>query len=301
MFRYDVLIDELAAQQQGVVARWQLLERGVSASGIDRRISAGRLRTVHRGVYAVGPVLGALGVEMAAILACGHARAAVSHTSAAVCLQLLAGRGPVMPVHVLVQGRNRPVRRGIRPHRVRVLDSRETTECDGVPVTSVARTLLDVAALLPRREVERVLATADRQGVLRESELVKLLKRHGGHRGAGVLRSLLHGGRRAALTRSEAELRVLELLRRSRLPEPLLNVRLHGFEVDFYWAAQRVVMEIDGYAFHASRTAFQRDRSRDRSLTAAGLTVLRFTWEDIIARQEAMIVEVTRALYRSAA
>jgi very-short-patch-repair endonuclease len=299
MLKVDVLIMELASVQHGIVSRRQLLRAGASAGGMARRINAGLLEPMHAGVYRVRGVKGRLGYEMAAVLACGGAGVAMSHAWAAGVLSLLPQPAPPLPVSVLVEGRA-PVRRGVQVHRVPALLPEDVALVDGVPVTTIARVLLDLARVQGAAEVERLAARALREDLVTDRELEAAIRRHPQHRGARLLQSVVTGEAPPVFTRSKAEQRLLELLRRSGLPLPAMNVRVHGYEVDCYWRAQRLVVEVDGRQYHSSRQAFEMDRRRDRTLAVAGLLVLRVTWQDLHRRPEQLLVEITRALHRAA-
>ena len=284
----------LAARQHGVVTRTQLVGLGLSADVIDRRLSTGRLRSLHRGVYMVGPMFPAHATEMAAVLACGPG-AVLSHRSAASLWQLLPY--PARPTLVDVtapEADRRP--RGIRVHRVRSLGKGETARVKRIPVTTPARTLLDLAADAAPRELEQAVAQAESRNLTNRRKLFSLLARYRGRGGTRALRALLERAARPALTRSEAEERFLALVRSARLPAPDVNVLLGRHEVDFLWREEGLVVEVDGFAFHSSRASFEADRRRDAELAAQGLRVIRVTWRQIADQPEATLVSVAQAL-----
>jgi very-short-patch-repair endonuclease len=291
----DDIILEIAARQHGIVARWHLLRAGVPAHTIDGRVKRGRLQRLHRCVYRVSALAGARQREVAAVLACGEHAAASHRTAAAVVGIALAGDELAVSV---ARGCPEP-RPGVRIHRVR-LPAEERTVSDGVPVTVPARTLLDVSAVSTSRELEQAVAQALRLELVSERELVRILGRYPHRPGAPQLRALLARDAAPAFTRSEAEARFLTLVRRAELPPPATNVRVCGYEVDFYWRVGNLVVEIDGLAYHSSRAAIARDRRRDASLLAAGHRVMRVTWADIVERPEATAVRVGQALLRGA-
>ena len=294
----DVIV-ALAAQQHGVVTRAQLLDLGLSAEAIDGRLRRGRLRRVHRGVYLLGDLAGGLrpplARPMAAVLACGPG-AAVSHESAAALWGLLPSPGDEEPVDVIVLCRDRGRRPGIRPHRVSRLHERDTARREGVPVTAPPRTLLDLATRLPARTVERAVADAERRGLVTRSELGARLDLCGPRPGVPLLRALIGGRKELPWTRSSAEERFLALVRSGGLPAPRVNARTGGYEVDFLWARERVVVEVDGFAHHASRRSFESDRRRDAELAARGLVVVRVTWRQIADEPHALLVRLARIL-----
>jgi very-short-patch-repair endonuclease len=293
----DAVIAPIAARQRGLVTRAQMLEGGVSAAAIDARLKAGTLRAVYRGVYLVGPVVPADMAELAAVLACGPT-AVLSHRSAAVRWGLLPGPTRDVPVDVAVR-RGRGCRvTGIRSHRLPALRPDEVTEHDGMPVTTPSRTILDVAHELGRRDLERVVAGAERLELLDRAELRRLIAVHPRRPGVAALRSLLTDRAPAALTRSEAEERFLGLVRRAQLPTPETNVPIGIYRVDVLWRRERVVVEVDGFAFHRSRGRFEGDRRRDARLLADGYRVVRVTWEQMEHEPEAMLVRLGRILAR---
>jgi very-short-patch-repair endonuclease len=302
--RADRVIAEIAAGQHGLITRAQLQDAGQDAGVLNRRLQSGYLCRLHRGVYQVGPVAMPLARVMAAVLACSGGRGAAragavaSHHSAAALWQLPPGATLVEPVDVLVPGLARGRYVGVRAHRAGRLCADETTRLEGIPVTTPARTLLDLAAGTALRDLERLVAHAEREGLAGQGVLASLLARHPLHHGAAALRRVLalHGG--PQFTRSEAEARLLALFRRGGLPAPALNVRVAGYEVDFLWRAERLVVEVDGFAYHSSAHAFERDRRRDAALTAAGIRVVRFTWRQVADEPESVLVTVARTLWR---
>jgi very-short-patch-repair endonuclease len=263
----------LAERQHGVVTRAQLAEIGLTDPSVGRRVENGSLWRVHKGLYAVGrPSLTREGRFMAAVLSCGPA-AALSHFAAAVVWGLIRERGPRIDVTVPRGGQRR--RRGaVIIHRSALPDT-DVTLNDGIRVTTPARTLIDLADVLPRRRLERAF---DEAAYLR-LDLAPVSPRPG-RRGAGVLAQVIAmhapGSTR---TRSELEELMLGLCDRFRLPTPEVNVTIHDYEVDFLWRDSRLIVEVDGWAAHGTRGAFERDRRRDADLLAAGWRVLRISWE----------------------
>jgi very-short-patch-repair endonuclease len=286
-----------ASQQHGVVSRGQLTDSGVSVHMVDNLLKASRLRPVHRGVYQVGPIAGPRAREMAALLACAGT-AAVSHWSAAALWLLLSAASREAAVHVILPGRRRPVRSGITVHSAPMLARDEVTQIEGIAVTTVARTLLDLAAVAAPRELERAMAQAEREHRVDSDELLELIRRYPRHRGSGRLRAMIQQGGAPALTRSEAEDRLLALIRKAQLRPPEANVRVEGYEVDLFWRAERLVVEVDGFAFHASQGSFESDRRRDATLAARGVQVVRVTWRQITGEPEALLVRLALTLAR---
>jgi very-short-patch-repair endonuclease len=168
----------------------------------------------------------------------------------------------------------------------------EVTRKDGIPVTTPARTLLDLAAGLPERELHRALDQAEIQALTDYPSLDALARARIGHRGAGELRrALTRHDAGATLTRSELEERFLELCNAHHIPRPQVNVYAAGLQVDFLFAAARLVVETDGFRYHRTRAAFERDRERDQELAVAGYRVLRFTYRQIV--EDAAVVAKT--------
>jgi very-short-patch-repair endonuclease len=276
----DHEIGELAGRQHGVIARRQLLALGVSRTGIGGRCRRGSLHPLHRGVYAVGHrKLSVLARWMAAVLACGP-EAVLSHRSAGQLWGLLPRTGSIPET-------TRPTafraRAGIRIHQS-ALPADEVEKVDGIPATSVSRTLLDLAGTLDRRPLERAMAEAEARGLTSALSLPELLERYPRRPGTPALRPLLAEGE-SGVTRSELEERFLALIARHRLPRPLLNVDLavrgRFFEVDCLWRRARLVVELDGHAVHGTRKAFAADRERDRLLLGDGWGVVRLTWGQV--------------------
>jgi hypothetical protein len=280
----DVEIAALADRQHGVVPLAQLVALGLGPSAVRERVRAGRLHRIHRGVYSVGySSLTAEGRWMAAVLACGEG-AVLSHRSAAILWGLREGGGP--RVEVTSRRRVGRTRAGILVHWRAGLDASDLTARDGIPCTSVARTLLDLAEALAPDGVERACARAEVLRLFDRRALDELLARSVGRRGTRRLREVL--GRldpRSALTRSEIERLFLGLCRDFGLRTPLVNdwVELDGsgFQPDFLWPDERLIVETDGGAVHQTRRAFEDDRRRDQLLAVAGYRTLRFTWRQV--------------------
>jgi very-short-patch-repair endonuclease len=275
-------VAELAQRQWGVVSRAQVSELGASVAGIGSWVRRGRLHVVHRGVYAVGHArLGREGRWLAAVLACGPG-AVLSHRSAAAHWGLLHTEQARIDVTAPRSRRGAPP---LRLHWSRCLDARDTTNHEGVPTTSVSRTLLDLAATTRPDRLERALAQAQRLQLYDHTAILDVIQRANGHRGTALLaRATAHEPK---LTRSEAEARFLQLVRETRLSEPLTNFILAApdhprLEVDFYWPTHHLIAEIDGWQTHRTRAAFRSDRRRDAALIAIGCRVLRFSYDDIV-------------------
>ena len=315
------LVDRIAGRQHGILTLDQLREAGLTRQMVRHRVRKGRLTRLHRGVYRVGPPLSERADEMAAVLACGP-RAVLSHRSAAALWELFPspgrGRSPAsMPVEVSVFRSDRGVAApGILAHRVTTLGPEDQTTRQGIPVTTPTRTLLDLASLAARRpgsanrdplppvacrDVERAVATAEREGLASLASLRAHLAASPRWPGSVLLREILDRDGGPAFTRSEAERRILEMVRSAHLPPPRTNVRVGRYEVDVLWKTVGLAIEVDGYAFHASRDRFEGDRIRDAELAAQGILVIRVTWRQIRDEPMAVLGRVARALGRAEA
>jgi predicted transcriptional regulator of viral defense system len=261
----DGLLGELADRQYGVVSHPQLRQLGLGRGAIQHRLDLKRLYVVHRGVYAVGRLrLTRSGVWMAAVLACGPG-AVLSHRSAAALWGVR--RGDPSRTEVTAPGRVGR-RKGIRAHRVSLRPD-EITEVDGIPITTAARTLLDLAAVVDRHEVQRAMEQAEALRLADHTPLTALVARYPGRRGTAVLKEILRAERRVAgITRSELEDRFLRFLADRELPAPRTNVWLQigedWVEGDCVWSDHRVVVE-----------------QRDRPLKVAGWEPIRVTSWDL--------------------
>jgi very-short-patch-repair endonuclease len=268
----DGAIAAIAGRQHGVVTIAQLRAAGLSGAAVTRRIKAGRLHRIHRGVYAVGhPGLSREGQYMAAVLACGDG-AVLSHGSAAALWELL--RPEDEPVHVSLpspSGRRR--RSGIVVHRTTFAPSELTRRAE-IPVTTPSRTILD----LRRTHEPYLVRRATRQAQLARYKLDPRI--------------------RADRTRSDLERDFHAFVRRHRLPPAEINVRLGRHTVDFLWRSRRLVVETDSYEYHQGSVAFEDDHSRDLALRRLGFTVFRYTGRQLEAEPESVADDVRGYLSR---
>ncbi|MEK9508957.1 type IV toxin-antitoxin system AbiEi family antitoxin domain-containing protein [Gemmatimonadota bacterium Y43] len=290
----DARIAHIARRQHGVVSRRQALEAGLGSTTVHRRVEAGRWVRLQHGVYRVGIVPAPLEWAAAVCLAVG-ADAVISHTSAAYLRGWMSGEPPEPP-HITVPGRRPRARVGLRLHGVPSLATSEKDRASGFPVTGAERTLLDIASMLATRDLERVVAHALKNDELSVAQLDHLRARCRGRPGCGKLRAVIDQSGGARFTRSEAEARFLELIRSAELPIPRTNARLGPFELDAIWTRERVVVEVDGYAFHRSRDRFESDRRKDAWLMARGYRVIRVTWRQLTEHPTRTAVQVGRAL-----
>jgi hypothetical protein len=289
----DRRVSELAARQYGVVTLGQLLGLGLGEHGIYERVRTRRLLRLHRGIYAVGhEQLRGDGYRLAAVMACGPG-AVLSHASAAALWSIRASAATVIDVTVPSRA-GRLSRSGIRIHRSGRLGVQDVTTKDAIPVTTVARTLLDLADVLPKQALKRAIDESEYLRLFDLTSLVAVVNANTGRRGATLLKAAAEPPH---LTRSELEKRLLALCSRHKIPEPLTNLTLCGYEVDAFWPHANLVVELDGYAAHGTRRAFQSDRKRDRSLVRAGFRPIRLTPLDM--RRERLLAEELRELLRS--
>jgi Protein of unknown function (DUF559) len=294
----DLVLAELAGRQHGIVARWQLLAAGVGRRAIDERMGR-RLHPIHRGVYAVGYQTRLIESRWMAAVLVGGPGAILSHRSAAQLWRLVARSSHLPEVTRPRHFRARPC---ICGHRSEVPDD-ERTLVEGIPVTTVPRTVLDLAAVAPRRQVERALNEVEVQGLTDRLSIPDLLARYPGRRGSAVLRALLDDDESArGITRSALEERFVALIDSYGLPRPRLNADLsvggRFFSPDCLWMDERLIVELDGRAVHATRRAFEADRERDRLMLAEGWRVMRVTWRQLCDQESAVAADLRRALAR---
>ncbi len=290
-------VAELAGRQYGVVEREQLRRLGASADVIDGWIARGRLVALHRGVYAVGHrVLTVEGRWMAAVLAGGD-RAALSHASAGDHWALTGLRRPLAHVTVARRRRARP---GIVVHQS-VISEDEVTVHEGIRVTTVARTLLDLAACVSPPRLRQAIAMAEARRLADSPSLIDLFERYPGRRGRSSLRAALDEAS-IGIARSELEARFLEFLELRAVAPPRVNapVEVGGrtLIVDCLWPAARLVVELDSRRHHADWEAAEADRARDAALLAAGLRTLRVTWRRLHSEPDRLAAELRLALSR---
>jgi very-short-patch-repair endonuclease len=285
----------LAELQHGVVGQRQLEALGFTRRAIERRLDSWRLRMVHGGVYAVGhSKLSRHGRWMAAVLAYGN-DALLSHRSAAALWGFARPRAHAIDVTATVGRQGVLRRKGIWIHRCR-LHPEDRTARDGIPVTTVARTLFDLAEVVDFRRLEWTWEEADRLGLLELRAVERVCERGYGRRALRPIRRLLAEARAPAAVRSPLEEVFAAFCREHRLPPPATNVLVLGHEVDVLWPAQRLIVELDGFAYHRHRAAFERDRARDATLQAAGYRVIRLTHRRLNDDAESVAHEIRTCL-----
>lgn len=283
----DRVIAELADRQHGVVATWQLIALGMTQDDIDYRARIGRLHRIHRRVYAVGyRTLTPKGHRMAAVLACGP-DATLSYRSAAAHW----GIGRASWKFDVTTPRATRNRKKIRAHRS-VLHPEDVTVHDGIPITSVARTIVDLAAQLKPDQLTYLVEEADRHERADLRALERVMARRPHAPGIRRLQEVLKAYRGPADTRSKLERNFRALVTKAGLPEPQYNVVLAGLTVDVYWPQWKLVVELDGEPYHANPRAFETDRIRDATLQKLGLRVLRVTGERLDDAPKAVLEDI---------
>lgn len=283
----DRLVAALAEQQHGVVAVWQLLELGLGRGAIAYRVSIGRLHRVHHGVFAVGHrKLTREGHRMAAVLAYGP-EAVLSHRTAAAHW----GIGSASYRYDVTTPTGRRSRKTIRAHSAKLLEQERTVH-NGVPITTVERTILDLAATLTKDQIAYLIEEADRKRVLDINALDRAIACRPRAAGVGRLKAVLNTYRGPADTRSKLERQFRALIARAKLPEPQFNVVLAGITVDVYWPEWRLVVELDSDPYHNNPRAFENDRIRDATLQKHDLRVLRVTGERLDSAPDDVLADV---------
>lgn len=292
----DQRIAEIAACQRGRIATRQLTAAGVGSNAVTHRVRSGRLFRVHRGVLVVGhPGEVPLGRETAALLAVGG-DAALTGLSAAIVWNMIDDEVADGPIHITSSLDRRPADIGIKVHRSLLVQPGDVRIHRGLPVLSPARSLLDLAEQTSMRRTELAVDRGLVARVLTRADLWDVIERAPTRHGAKVLRQLIDDTTPTTITRSEAEEGVLDLIRAADLPAPRVNARVHGYEVDFYWPAHHLVLEVDGYRYHHTHRAFEHDRRKDASLQAAGITTMRTTWRQAQGEPYAVIARLALAL-----
>ena len=293
--RPDERVARLAADQFGVLDLDELRACGLDKRAVSRRVAAGRLHPLYRRVYAVGhPNVPIRGRFLAAVKACGPG-AVLSHFAAAVLWGLLKwdGRHP----DVLIPGDKARRHRGIRTPRAGRLDDVDVRRRYGIPVTSPARTLVDLAATMPPKALRRATREALAQGLVTIPQLTEAARRLGPCRGSSKLTAILAQGH--VPTRSELEDAVLDLITAGGFEPPLVNAPLYvqGRKIvpDFRWPEQRLVVEADGAKWHDNPLAKQDDAARQALLEASGERVVRVTWDQAVAKPRQTLTRLREA------
>ena len=293
----DRRLAEVAARQHGVVSLPHLLDLGLSRQAVARRASAGRLHRVHRGVYTVGHRrVTREGNWLAAVLTYGPG-ALLSHRSALALHGARPDNRSLTDITVpLASARSRT---NIRAHGSRALEANDRTTVDGIPCTSLPRSVLDSAPALGLKGTKRAVEQAEILRVFDLRDFGELLARAAGHRGTPVLAAVLSALHEPDCTENDYEAAVLSLVRSAHLTEPICQAPMvlggEPVRIDFLWPVERVALEADSYEFHGTRQAFERDRRRDQLLRLAGYEPVRITWRQL-SRHPEQVEELLRRL-----
>jgi very-short-patch-repair endonuclease len=264
----------LATSQHEVITRRQLLELGFTRHAVNHKLETGRLHPIFEGVYAVGrPSVTSHGHWMAAVLACGPL-AVLSHMSAAALWRIWPNTR--REIEISVPGHVDRRRPGIIVHRRSLLGRTDLTRHDGIPVTSPACTLVDIAPMLSRIELDGAVSAADKLGLVDPETLREAIDSMPRRAGMPKLRDALDR-HTYVMTDTELERRFLPIARRAGLPLPKTQVYVNGYRVDFFWPGLGLVVETDGLRYHRTPAQQSEDRRRDQAHMAAGLVPLRFT------------------------
>ena len=283
-------LTRIADAQHGVVTRAQLLGAGVSAAGIQRRVRKGGLLPEHPGVYRVGHRAPSLEARyLAAVCSCGDG-ALLSGRAAAHLLGLIKGAPPHPEVTTPTERRIL----GVRTRRSRRRYPGDATTWHGIPVTTVARTLVDLAAVVTADELARACHEAQVLHRTTPAQVEAVLGRAPNRPGAGKLRRVLHG--EGHVTLSKLERRFLDVLREAGLVLPQTNRLAGGRRVDCRWPEQRLTVELDSYRYHHSRHAWEQDRRREREAHARGDDFRRYTYGDVFEQPRLMLRELRELL-----
>jgi very-short-patch-repair endonuclease len=271
---------------------------GIRGSAITRRVAAGRLVRRYRGVYAVGHVQDTPEARwIAAVMACGPG-SFLSHLDAAALWGIYKSNGTT--IHVTTRARSARRVPGIRVHRARKLDPADVTTKDAIPVTTVARTLIDLTDLLPSDRILRAMREAEYLKLLDMDTVIAAVQRGNGRKRLTELKKAIERHRPGQIVREELEHRFLELVHEAGLPDPETNIKIktrrRPYDVDCLWRDEAVAVELDGRAAHIRAEAFEEDRARDAALTATGLRPLRFTWRRLTEEPEDVLAELKATL-----
>jgi very-short-patch-repair endonuclease len=286
------MLGQIAGARHGVVTRSQLLGAGISDRQIASRLRTGGLLRVHPGVYRVGhPAPSTEATYLAAVYAAGT-RALLCGRAGAHLWVLTKGEAPRAEVLTTTERRIE----GVRTCRTRFLNAQDCAVRRGIPVTSVARTVVDLAAVLSEEALARACHEAGVRYGLTPNAVVAVLERRSNAAGAKKLRRIVEG--EVQITLSKLEAHFLTLLRARALPLPLTNRAAGGRRVDCRWPEFRLTVELDSYTFHTSRHAWEQDRRREREARARGDDFRRFTYGDVFERPNRMLVEL-RAVFSS--
>jgi hypothetical protein len=288
----EEILRAVASRSHGVVTRQELVRAGVTRNEIEQRVASGALIRVHRGVFRVGHTAPSIEARYtAAVKACGNG--ALLAGCAAAHLFGLLKRPPSLP-EVLAPTQRRV--KGVVTHRTRRSDLTDATTWRGIPVTTVQRTLVDLAAVLEQDELARAVHEADIRHHITPGQIEAVLSRRHNWSGARKLRRVIWGETPIILSRLEK--RFLERLRVAGLPQPEVNRRVDGRYVDCRWPEHHLAVELDSYRYHRTRHVWEQDREREREARARGDEFRRYTWRDVEEEPEPMLADFRSLLGR---
>jgi hypothetical protein len=282
----DQVIARIAGASKGIVTHAELLEDGLTAGEIKHRVKSGSLIRKHHGVYRAGHCAPSVEADYMAAVKAGD-KATLLGGLAATHIWRLTQRPPPRPEIVSPSQHRIP---GVITHCSRSLDHRDATEFRGIPITTVPRTIVDVASSMAEDELARLCHEANVQYGTTPAQIERVLARRPNAPGARKLRRVIHGDVRVALSRLES--RFLERLRGEGLPLPITNRPAGGRRVDCRWPEHRLTVELDSYRFHNSRHSWKRDRQREREAYARGDEFRRYTWDDVFEVPRRMLSEL---------
>jgi len=285
----------VARRQAGAISTAQLIECALTKDGIASRVRRGHLHPVLRSVYAVGHSnLTRRGREWAVVLACGP-DASLSHNTAGALFEVVRAE---RRLHVTAP-RSRHARRGFTVHRSRALDPADRAVIHGLAVTSLHRTLIDLADVLPEKRLMKAIHEAEVRRLFDLGKLDEALRRAPGRQGAGRLRRACERYQPARVTRSDAEIMFHDFIDETGLPKPRANATRGGYELDCHWPEANLNVEVDGAATHKTTRSFYEDRLRDRRLKSiTGIETVRVTWEDLTNGRAALEHDLREILAR---
>jgi Transcriptional regulator, AbiEi antitoxin len=279
----------IASRQHGNITREQLIAAGIKSSAIGRRVDKGLLIPQYPGVYRVGHTAPSTeATYMAAVLAAGEG-ALLTGRSAAHLMRLFKGAPP--PPEVTAPREKRI--KGLRTRHGKI-DPRDTTKHRGIRCTTVARTLVDLAAELPAHALARAVHEAMVLHQTEPEDVEAVLARRPNSTGAKTLRSILRGDTKISLSKLES--RFLQVLEQHNLELPETNKRVGGRYVDCRWPTRRLTVELDSYRYHASRHAWEQDRKPERQARARGDDFRRYTWDDVSGDVRPLVRELRPVL-----
>jgi Transcriptional regulator, AbiEi antitoxin len=283
-------VARIAGRQHGVVTLAQLLEAGLSRDAVKRRVEKSLLHRQHRGVYRVGHQSPSITARyLAAVLACG-AGAVLSRLAAAFLLQLIKGAAPIPEVTSTVK-RHVP---GVITRRVRHLDARDTSVVHAIPITTVPRTLVDLAGSMRLEPLARACHEAEVRHGMTAAAMEAALARRPNAPSAWKLREVFGGDARVTL--SKLERAFLAVLKSTGLPLPETNRPVDGRYVDCRWPEHRLTVELDSYTYHHTRHAWEQDRRREREARARGDEFRPYTYGDVTEDRRLMLAELRELL-----